>query len=348
MSIIDELEKLQKLKKQGILTETELENEKKKILSKDTKKEKTYNNEPKNINEDEKKINKENKVQNININKKQNNKKFCSKCGNEIQEGEKFCGKCGNKIKSSSKKLNTYQIIMLSIIAIIILTGILLAIKKAFDKDETSNLNDTTTTLNNSNTSSQVSANTEETENKVLDIIDKENKEFKINVNDLADELIKVKKEEEEYNRVAFKSEYEIKVIETVDNYGNKIKGYYLSDKLGESYRYYVPPFIFHTNINDNIFQIAVLHRYSADYGTNELETSDDSYTWLYKALNNLGYNELSITIEKLRQEISDSINNKTDISSEFNINGVHIRVSEAGTNKYGNIQGLYFGYALK
>ena len=229
MSIIDELEKLQKLKKQGILTETELENEKKKILSKDTKKEKTYNNEPKNINEDEKKINKENKVQK---NKKQNNKKFCSKCGNEIQEGEKFCGKCGNKIKSSSQKLNTYQIIMLSIIAIIILIGILLAIKKAFDKDETSNLNDTTTTLNNSNTSSQVSANTEETENKVLDIIDKENKEFKINVNDLADELIKVKKEEEEYNRVAFKSEYEIKVIETVDNYGNKIKGYYLSDKL--------------------------------------------------------------------------------------------------------------------
>ena len=237
---------------------------------------------------------------------------------------------------------------MLSIIVIIILTGIILAIKKAFNKDETSNLNDTTTTLNNSNTSSQVSANREETENKVLDIIDKENKEFKINVNDLADELIKVKKEEEEYNRVAFKSEYELKVIETVDNYGNKIKGYYLSDKLGELYRYYVPSFMFHTNINDNIFQIAVLHRYSADYGTNELETSDDSYTWLYKALNNLGYNELSITIEKLRQEISDSINNKTDISSEFNINGVHIRVSEAGTNKYGNIQGLYFGYALK
>ena len=49
MSVIDELEELKKLKEQGILTETEFESEKNKILNKGTKAEKNNVKTEKNL-----------------------------------------------------------------------------------------------------------------------------------------------------------------------------------------------------------------------------------------------------------------------------------------------------------
>lgn len=308
MSIIDELEKLQKLKKQGILTETELENEKKKILSKDTKKEKTYNNEPKNINEDEKKINKENKVQNININKKQNNKKFCSKCGNEIQEGEKFCGKCGNKIKSSSQKLNTYQIIMLSIIAIIILTGILLAIKKAFDKDETSNLNDTTTTESSSN--SNISNET----SKYLAVLDIQNKELKINATELMRAIIST-------NNLITEYEYTKQLQDSIGNYNV----YSIGNSTLHGTLVAYPFLILENKSTGNVVRICIYYAY--DGGT-RLNTNSINYNYslLYDALNEINQQELASTIM--------TIKNKFGGTTESSEKGLKYGIMEGDNSK--------------
>lgn len=103
MSVIDELEKIQKLKEQGILTEEEFEDEKSKILNKNTKVEKNNVETEKNVEKIETNINTEKQeIQSLNRNVREHKKKVCKNCGNEIQEGEKFCGKCGNKITTTN------------------------------------------------------------------------------------------------------------------------------------------------------------------------------------------------------------------------------------------------------
>ena len=125
MSVIDELEKLKKLKEQGILTETEFESEKNKILNKNVKIENVTNNETEKINKNGKNISKEsqkNKVSNINTNGKKHKEKICKKCGNKIHEGEKFCGKCGTKVENF--KIKKYQIaIAISIVILLSIGG---------------------------------------------------------------------------------------------------------------------------------------------------------------------------------------------------------------------------------
>ena len=125
MSIIDELEKLKKLKEQGILTEIEFESEKNKILNKNVKIENVTNNETEKINKNGKNISKEsqkNKVSNINTNGKKHKEKICKKCGNKIHEGEKFCGKCGTKVENF--KIKKYQIaIAISIVILLSIGG---------------------------------------------------------------------------------------------------------------------------------------------------------------------------------------------------------------------------------
>lgn len=125
MSVIDELEKLKKLKEQGILTETEFESEKNKILNKNVKIENVTNNETEKINKNGKNISKEsqkNKVSNINTNGKKHKEKICKKCGSKIHEGEKFCGKCGTKVENF--KIKKYQIaIAISIVILLSIGG---------------------------------------------------------------------------------------------------------------------------------------------------------------------------------------------------------------------------------
>lgn len=112
MSNIDKLEKIQKLKEQGVLTETEFEQEKKKILSNNPKEETNINSKMNNIKE---KVNKSKKI------------RKCKKCGSEIHEGEKFCGKCGTEVKKF--KIKKYQIIVaISIVVLLAIVGIIGAV----------------------------------------------------------------------------------------------------------------------------------------------------------------------------------------------------------------------------
>lgn len=102
MSKIDELEKIQELKANGIITEEEFEKEKAKILN-------TNVNSEKNIKEKQKKESKIFKNKEI---------KNCKKCGEDIEKGATFCGKCGTRIKNV--KLRNTIIISCSILVIIL------------------------------------------------------------------------------------------------------------------------------------------------------------------------------------------------------------------------------------
>ncbi len=266
---------------------------------------------------------------------------ICKKCGNEIKEEEIFCSKCGTKINDKSEPIRikfTYFIIAIIAIIFIISIGILIY----------NNSNNEISAISSAN---QNTENIKEIENanKVLDVIDEEKQEFKINIHDLTNELKQIKMDEEIANREAFKSEFETTVQDAKDNFGNDVKSYAFCNSAGVKLNpYYVPPFIFGVNLDGNIFRIAVLHEYEADYGTNILSNSDYAYNWLHESLNNLGQNELTTTIEKARKKISDSINNKEKISSDFNINGVYLSAADAGTNKYGNSIGIYYIYGIK
>ena len=144
MSNIDDLEKLQKLKEQGVLTDAEFETEKKKILNNDS-------DGKTNIN--------------LKINKLKDNMKAsknskiikCKKCGNEIKEGEKFCGKCGTKIRNNKVKY---------IIGIIVICMICVGIIIYCNKDVSNNTTTPSTTLSTSE--SNTSNNTSKENNKIM------------------------------------------------------------------------------------------------------------------------------------------------------------------------------------
>lgn len=123
MSNLDDLEKLNNLKKQGILTNEEFEEEKKKIL----------NNNSIEIREDEKI---KNSTDDIIIKSNISNNRFCNNCGNELLNTDKFCLKCGKNleeninfntqgVKNKKSKVNIL-IIIIAIIVPIIIVGILL------------------------------------------------------------------------------------------------------------------------------------------------------------------------------------------------------------------------------
>ena len=127
MSVIDELEELKKLKEQGILTETEFESEKNKILNKGTKAEKNNVKTEKNLEKIETNTNnntEKQKVKSLNKSVREQKKKNCKNCGNEIHEGEKFCGKCGTKVKNF--KIKKYQIVIaISIVILLAIGGVI-------------------------------------------------------------------------------------------------------------------------------------------------------------------------------------------------------------------------------
>ncbi len=154
MSVIEDLEKIQKLKEQGILSDEEFEKEKQKILGKDVKKEQITNNAKQHINKATKNINQKiKKCKTIFINKtnRQHKKKFCSNCGNEILEEEKFCGKCGNKI-NNKKSFKLYIFIALIIVAIII--GVII-----YNNNESKTTKQSQTNTNYENTTNSISSN---------------------------------------------------------------------------------------------------------------------------------------------------------------------------------------------
>lgn len=92
MNRLDELERLQKLKERGTITEEEFIIEKKKLLNN------YQNSDEDNSNSNQENIRQENIV----------NANVCVKCGNTVFKGDRFCVKCGTKV-SKVKNLTSYN-----------------------------------------------------------------------------------------------------------------------------------------------------------------------------------------------------------------------------------------------
>lgn len=125
---------------------------------------------------------------------------FCKNCGNEIKENEKFCGKCGKKI-INSKVYIILGIIFLLIFIICIFT---------FQPGKTKVI------------SNNVANNLEKNQNQInnnLSVIDSENKEFKINAEELINEIINSDKSITEKNRELGGFEYSKKLVNSSTKY---------------------------------------------------------------------------------------------------------------------------------
>lgn len=115
MSSLDDLEKIQKLKEKGILSEEEFEAEKKKILNMD-------NNSVKN--------------------------NICKKCGAELEDRAIFCGKCGSKVQKTfieNLKTNKKWLIIILVIIIVVI-GIVYNSEMNIKSDYNSSNNENSTT----------------------------------------------------------------------------------------------------------------------------------------------------------------------------------------------------------
>ena len=291
MSVIDELEKLKKLKEQGILTETEFESEKNKILKKDVKVEKLSNNIEKKINNVEKNIiNKDIKKQD---NIQQNKKKFCSKCGNEIHEGEKFCGKCGNKIHKN--KIKMYQLIIAVVIVITIPIGIII-----FDKNK-----EQTNSNSNSNISEEITTNNKNTSTKTqtstnLEVLDIKNNELKINATELISKIISVNNATTEYK-------YTKKLQDSRGNYNVYSIG---NSTLHGTLAAY-PFLILENKSTGNVVRICIYYAYNGGtrLNTNSINTN---YSILYDALNAINQQELASAVMTIKNNFDGTTATKS------------------------------------
>lgn len=145
MNRLDELERLQKLKERGTITEEEFIIEKKKLLNN------YQNSDEDNSNSNQENIRQENIV----------NANVCVKCGNTVFKGDRFCVKCGTKV-SKVKNLTSYNQqnqdpikIKFShlIIGIILAIFVIIIVVALLSNEDKSNIDNT----NNSNISTSIS-----------------------------------------------------------------------------------------------------------------------------------------------------------------------------------------------
>ena len=74
-------------------------------------------------------------------------------------------------------------------------------------------------------------------------------------------------------------------------------------------------------------------------------------YKWLYKALNNLGANDLVNTIENLKKEQFENASKYVPDENGkiyIELNGITITVIDAGNNQYGVSAGKYLGFCVR
>lgn len=273
---------------------------------------------------------------------------FCNKCGNELKEDEKFCGKCGNEIKNNveqvnNKKENNSKSSSLTKQTIITVSCvvILLAIMAGVVMNVAFNSSGVIQTASSSE-------NTSKEKQEILDVIDKDKLEFKINVETLINAIKEVNDEIEQEERAIFKTPIIIcdKKTEVSPKTQKQATVYVLGNNLSSVNSSY--PFMIESDTEtNNVYRIAVCHPYLNGYGTEVNETAIlKNYKILYRALEKIDQDELGKTIYDLQKYAASSTES---ISSEFNIKGVHIGgFSNGAVNKYGNTTGVYFMYGTK
>lgn len=251
----------------------------------------------------------------------------CNKCGEEIEADAKYCGKCGNKVKNKyDYKQFLFKYKYLIIGCIVIVVGIMVA--TALNNKEERNIN------NQKNTNISTNQNNKNT-TKELEVLDFENKEFKINAQEFINALIEADKIEAELNRETT-LDYEICSTQTSGNYnvyaiGNK----YLHGTLVD-----YPFLILENKTSKNVARINIYYAYNAETGT-EFNTNavERNYSLLTRALENLNEDELKDVILTIKDKF------ERGQADDIPVKGLAYGILPGSKNNFGNYKGIYLGF---
>lgn len=276
---------------------------------------------------------------------------YCTHCGKELKEDEKFCGRCGTKTnnieisqsnvlkeistqnhkvindnkdihgKSTGKKLKIpfgLWLIIVMIVGTFILAIIMILNKRSIQ------------TPNNIKNQIQ----TEITKNKILDIIDEPNGEFKINGMELISALTKAREQIDKEDNTPYIEALGLQYKKTSEVSGVSEYAVGTPSQLQGNGVY--PALLVGINEStNNVVYIGVSYPYEGSTGRNYLTTAIiHNYRLLKIALQSLNYTELWNTI--------DTMINSNNQYFESGLNGIYYGVVDGYDRPNGTISGEY------
>lgn len=178
--------------------------------------------------------------------------------------------------------------------------------------------------------------------NKILDVIDTEKNEIKINAMELVNAMIDIKNELDDKERNIPNPLVYVK--ENSNNNGEEVISYKVGYKTLNSPVY----FIISSASTNNIYRIAVYYPYKNSYGT-ELNNSaiENYYNILGQALTRLNHKEVYDTILDVKDYVGNHFDDGT-ITPDWNIRGISFTQVDGEKNVYGTISGFYNIYGTK
>ncbi len=242
-------------------------------------------------------------------------------------------------------KLIHLILFVMVLIIIVVVTLSLFLNDKEVEKELINNTSNIINTIDNINVNQNYETN-EVTKNDVLDIIDTEKKEIKLNASSLIDTIIDTYDEIEEQERppIRLPLTYYSETLTDPDT-GEKTEGYIIYHKGLEAFPNAVTFIIYANYDTKNIYRIAINHPYLNEFGTEmNFEEIREHYNLLFASLERLGYEELGEAINDMYNYWLENL----EVSSTFNIKGIYMGGGEAQKNKYGNSSGMYIFYGTK
>lgn len=313
MKKYEELERLNKLKENGTLSEEEFEKEKRNILNE------TSGNS--------------------------------SKVNQNIIETYSEKNKTETKI-ANKKAIKTFLISFIIVILSIGAISAVVAIASQKAKSTVSKSNTENTYDNNvRNYESKTERGTEKTSVQTSSYIDLNKKEFKIDAKELANAIIKSNDELEEKNRDVFKTQLVYKTENQIDPLsGKNVTVYAVCHKGFENLGFNTVPFILIANTDtNNVYRISVSYPYLNNFGTEMNATAiRKNYELLKIALNKINKGELYDTIVEISTDIEKIFNEGKTVPSNWNKNGVYVGDADGIRNSYGNLTNFYIFYGTR
>ena len=257
-----------------------------------------------------------------------------------------------NISNNTSKKKTIIRVkliyLILFVMALIIIVVVILSLflnNKEEEKELINNTSNIINTIDNINVNQNYETN-EVTKTDVLDIIDTEKKEIRLNASSLIDTIIDTYDEIEEQERppIRLPLTYNSETLTNPDT-GEKAEGYIIYHKGLEAFPNAVKFIIYANYDTKNIYRIAINHPYLNEFGTEmNIEEIREHYNLLFASLERLGYEELGEVINDMYNYWLENL----EVSSTFNIKGIYMGGGEAPKNKYGNSSGMYIFYGTK
>ena len=270
---------------------------------------------------------------------------FCRNCGNEIKENENYCGKCGFKVEddtfnntSSNTIYNKEPIkikfshFLIGIIIILFIFSIIVLMinKQQNNLSEVESIKDTINITSTNNT----------TNNKVLDVIDKENEEFKINGMELLTALVNSAGQRAKEDNEELLLEFDYKRLDNDKN--DNMISYIIGSTFQLQGQGVFPAFEIGVNeTTENVMYIAISYPYEGNSGREYSNTAIAfNYRLLKIALTNINQTELFDTIYTIEKNAENEELQKQYF--ENGLKGIYFGFTDGYERSNGTISGEY------